>query len=81
MVVSESIHFILAEERPPLLAPNASKNLREDYDKWVMAYNKAMAYMSRTYLMRYEQKWKGMRLLWKSLTRCRKCFWDAKPYN
>ena len=27
------------------MTPNASKNLREDYDKWVIANNKAMAYM------------------------------------
>ena len=37
VLVNESIRFILTEERPPLPAPNASKNLREDYDKWVMA--------------------------------------------
>ena len=39
VLVSESIHFILFP------APNASKNLREDYDKWVMANNKVMTYM------------------------------------
>lgn len=45
VLVSESIRFILTEERPPIHTLNASKNLREDYDKWVMANNKAMAYM------------------------------------
>lgn len=45
VLVSESIRFILTEDRPPLPAHGASKNLREDYDKWTTANNKAVAYM------------------------------------
>ena len=72
VLVSESLRFILIEERPVLPAPNASKNLREDYDKWVMANKKAMAYMLASIFDALRTKWKGIRLPWKSLTRCRK---------
>ena len=43
--VSERIHFILTEERPPYPGHAASKNLREDCDKWTMANKKDVAYM------------------------------------
>ena len=45
MLVSESIRFILTEDRPPLPGPSASRNLKEDFDKWNMANNKAVGYM------------------------------------
>ena len=33
VLVSESIRFILTEDRPTLPGPSASRNLKEDYDK------------------------------------------------
>ena len=45
MLVSGSIRFVLIEDRPSFPGPNASKNLRDDYDKCVMANNKVVAYM------------------------------------
>ena len=60
MLMSESIRFILTEERPPYPGHAASKNLREDYDKWTMANNKAMAYMlaSISYALRTKMEGK-----------------------
>ena len=45
VLVSESICSILTEERPHYPGHAASKNLREDYEKWTMANNKVVAYM------------------------------------
>ena len=45
VLVSESIRFILTEDRPPLPGPSASRNLKEDFDKWNMANNKVVGYM------------------------------------
>ena len=45
VLASESIRFILTEEKPSFPNSTASRVHREEYDRWNMANNKAMAYM------------------------------------
>ena len=45
VVVSESICFILTEERPPFPTSNLSRSQKDDFDRWTVTNNKAIAYM------------------------------------
>ncbi|RYE04405.1 MAG: hypothetical protein EOP33_09170, partial [Rickettsiaceae bacterium] len=45
MLVSESIRFILTEERPPFPTSNSSSSQKDDFDRWTVANNKSIAYM------------------------------------
>ena len=45
VLVSEIIRFILTEERPAFPTSTSSRNQKDDFDKWTMANNKAIAYM------------------------------------
>ena len=45
VLVSESIRFILTEEKPAFPNSTVSRVQREEYDRWYMTNNKSMAYM------------------------------------
>ena len=45
VLVSESIRFILTEEKPAFHNSTASRVQREEYDRWNMDNSKTMAYM------------------------------------
>ena len=41
LFINESYHFILKKDRPPVPPPNASKAVSEEYNRCVVANNKA----------------------------------------
>lgn len=44
-LVCENLKFVLAEECPPEPPLNTSRSVREIYDRWIVANNKAKGYM------------------------------------
>ena len=45
VLICENYKFILTKECPPELATNATRTVREAYDHWIQANNKARCYM------------------------------------
>ena len=45
VLVSESIKFVLTENRPSLPSANCSRAAKESFDRWVTSNNKAVGYM------------------------------------
>ena len=45
VLICENYKFVLAEKGPPELAANATRTVRETYDHWIQANNKACCYM------------------------------------
>ena len=45
VLVSESIRFVLTENRPPVPTANCSRAAKESFDRWVTSNNKAVGYM------------------------------------
>ena len=45
VLVCENIRFVLSEECPPDPPANVARNVREKYDSWIQANNKAKGYM------------------------------------
>ena len=45
MLICENYKFILSEECPLELAANSPRTIREAYDRWIQAHNKARCYM------------------------------------
>ena len=45
ILVCEDLKFVLTEERPPELARNAGQAVRDTYQKWVAANEKARCYL------------------------------------
>ena len=43
--MSENIRFILIDPCPPIPATNAQRAVRENYDRWMNANNRAINYM------------------------------------
>ena len=43
--MSENIRFILTEPCPPIPAANAKQTVRENYNRWRNANNRAISYM------------------------------------
>ena len=48
VLVSESVRYILTAPQPPAPAPNSTRQVREEYDRWAVSNNKAIAYMLAT---------------------------------
>ncbi|XP_075521323.1 uncharacterized protein LOC142554545 [Primulina tabacum] len=44
-LVCENLKFVLTEECPPEPSLNASRSVREIYDRWIAANNKAKGYL------------------------------------
>ena len=45
ILLCDNYKFVLTEECPPKLARNATRNVREAYDRWIAANNKARCYL------------------------------------
>ncbi|XP_073118883.1 uncharacterized protein [Henckelia pumila] len=45
VLVSENNMFVLTEECPPVPPANATRAVKEPYDRWIASKNKAKAYM------------------------------------
>ena len=45
MLISENIRFILIDPCPPVPAANAQRAMRNNYDRWMNANNRAISYM------------------------------------
>ena len=45
LLINENYHFVLKEDCPPVPPANASKNVLDKYDCWVVANNKARCYL------------------------------------
>ena len=45
ILLCDNYKFVLKEERPPVPAGNATRNVREAYDRWIAANNKARCYL------------------------------------
>ncbi|XP_062114103.1 uncharacterized protein LOC133825130 [Humulus lupulus] len=45
VLISDNSKFVVTENKPDFLGENAMKSVREKYDRWTFANNKAKAYM------------------------------------
>ncbi|WJZ84548.1 hypothetical protein VitviT2T_004148 [Vitis vinifera] len=45
LLINENYHFVLKEDCPPVPPANASKAVSEEYNRWVIANNKARCYL------------------------------------
>ena len=59
VLLSKSIRFILTEEKPAFPYSTVSRVQREEYDRWNMANNKAIAFMLESISDAMRTKWEG----------------------
>ena len=45
ILLCDNYKFVLTEECPPVPAGNATRNVREAYDRWIATNNKARCYL------------------------------------
>ncbi|KAL6327640.1 hypothetical protein AAG906_022203 [Vitis piasezkii] len=45
LLINENYHFVLKEDCPPVPPANASKAVSEEYNRWIIANNKARCYL------------------------------------
>ncbi|WKA05324.1 hypothetical protein VitviT2T_023298 [Vitis vinifera] len=45
LLINENYHFVLKEDCPPVPPANASKAVSEEYNRWIIANNKACSYL------------------------------------